>query len=650
MKKYFYILFLLASHNIYGQITSPAIRANFGVDADLRANFFNQVDTNNGDDWFNYNNSQTGVATIDTTGAAAIVSRYATDPGFRLSSFSRGMAFPSFSTVNNKLLIDAVFVRDYHADDSTSYGPGSKNGVSPGDWTSPPSQPIPNKNDILDVMAHVRRDGPGNTDSLWMFGGVSIEGTSGDRYFDFEMYQTDIYFDATTRKFYNYGPDAGHTSWKFDSAGNAIQAGDIIFSADYDNSTLSTIEARIWIDKSSLLITPVGFDWNGSFDGASNGSQYGYAGIKPKTAGNFYTGMENTDSTWAGPFSLIREDNSVVTGYAPGQFMELSVNLTKLGLDPATMIGNYNCLMPYKRIMVKSRASTSFTAQLKDFVGPIDFFQSSRANATSDLSLYCGLMGPVTIEVTNPVPNSVYTWSTTDGSIVSDPVNDSIIVDAAGTYVVSQQLQPGCTIYATDTVVVPPFNKICAVLETGLTGFTGRMVNKNVQLNWSVTENKKIKYFEIEHSSDCIHFITSAKVNSYSSDLPIVKYGFNEENKDTKSTMIYYRLKIVNVENKISYSKILPFSINGISANEIKIFPNPVKDVMQLDIFSFSKREAAISIYNAAGLLMKTVKTNVEKGNSQLNFFGLEGWPDGVYFVKVEIDNDLMVKKMILRK
>ena len=63
-----------------------------------------------------------------------------------------------------------------------------------------------------------------------MFGGISLDNTTGNRYFDFEMYQTDIYYDRPSAKFYGYGPDAGHTSWQFDAAGNILQPGDIIFN------------------------------------------------------------------------------------------------------------------------------------------------------------------------------------------------------------------------------------------------------------------------------------------------------------------------------------------------------------------------------------------------------------------------------------
>ena len=56
------------------QITTPVIRANFGVDADLRSNYFNGFNQSGNDDWFWLPGSTgTGNFMIDTTGAAAQV-------------------------------------------------------------------------------------------------------------------------------------------------------------------------------------------------------------------------------------------------------------------------------------------------------------------------------------------------------------------------------------------------------------------------------------------------------------------------------------------------------------------------------------------------------------------------------------------------
>jgi hypothetical protein len=647
MKKIFYIILLFYNSNIYAQIITPALNANFGVDGDLRANFFNNSGTSKGDDWFIYDNSTTGVQVIDTTGAAAIVARYATDVNFRKTSFSTGMSFPPFSVVNNKLLLGAAFFRDFHGDDSTAFS-GSKNGDSPGNWYSPPSTPVPNKNDILDVMSHVRRDGPGMTDSLWMFAGVSIEGTTGDRYFDFEMYQTDLIYNKSSGTFSGYGPDAGHTTWQFDSAGNITKPGDIIFSADYGNSTLSAVEARIWINKSSLLITPVGFNWSGTFDGASNGAQFGYAGIQPKTSGNFYSGIENSDSIWAGPFSLVRVNNSVVTKYIASQFMEFSVNLTKLGLDPATMVGKNNCDMPFRRILVKSRSSTSFTSQLKDFVAPINFFQSLRVSAESDVSLSCGLAGSVTIKVSNPVLSSVYTWKTSNGHILTNPVNDSIMVDSAGTYIVTQQLQASCPAYSSDTIVVAPLSKSCFILKAAITSFSGNVSNKNAELNWLVTNNSEINYFEIESSSDGIHFSVVAKIKTSPSAFSNMGYKFIDDLLQKKSDLFYYRLKMVHNDDNISYSKIIRLSLN--ESWNVNIFPNPVNDNMQINIYAPSAENMEISIYDAWGRLMRQTNRNISKGNSKINLSDFQNWAPGIYSVKIVSGKNIYAEKVIIQK
>jgi hypothetical protein len=114
---------------------------------------------------------------------------------------------------------------------------------------------------------------------------------------------------------------------------------------------LTNIEARIWIDKSSLSLTPVQFNWSGQFDGASSGATYGYASILPKTAGAFYTGLGSGNNTWAGSFQLVLQDNSMAVNYAKDQFMEFSVNLSKLGLDPVTLLGGDVCGSPFNRLV-----------------------------------------------------------------------------------------------------------------------------------------------------------------------------------------------------------------------------------------------------------------------------------------------------------
>lgn len=650
MKKNFYTIFLLLAFNyVEAQTITTAIKAGFGVDGELEANYFNNFPQSGNDDWFN-KRAGSGVFVIDTTGAANIVSQYTSNPASRNTPFYRTMKYAPYSVVNNKMLIDAVFIRDYHGNDSTTFTTGaSKNGNSPANWVCPAVSSIPDKNDILDMMAHVRRAGPNTSDSLWFFGGVSIENTNGDRYLDFEMYQTDIYYDRASQKFYGYGPDAGHTSWKFDAAGNITQAGDIIFSTDYGGSSLSYLQARIWIDSSSLSINPQNFDWDGTFDGASNNSQYGYAGIQPKSAGIFYTGYESPASTWAGPFSLIRADNSLLTTYLAHQYLEFSVNLSKLGLDPVTLLGEDACGMPFRRILVKTRSSTSFTAQLEDFIGPFDFFLAPRALVASDQSVLCGLIQSANISVTNPVSTSVYTWFTPNGHIAStSPDGTSITVDSPGTYIVTQRLQSGCSVYATDTSVIF-YNSNCFVLNNNILQFNGNIFNSETRLNWTVSQSSMVNYFEIERSVNGSDFTTLGKVIA-NTDNSNNAYSTTDSPGNTLSGQVYYRIKVVGKDGRISYSKTIRLSLGDNLTPRISVTPNPVKDIMQLNIFSSTDDKIQLVIYDFSGKLMRTMATNVSKGNTTLTLSDFGSWPRGIYSLKVVLKENTFTEKFVLAK
>jgi hypothetical protein len=480
-----------------------------------------------------------------------------------------------------------------------------------------------------------------------MFGGVSIENTTGNRYFDFEMYQTDIYYDRTVRKFFGYGPDEGHTSWKFDAAGNVTQPGDIIFTAEYSSSALTLLEARIWVDKASLSITPASFTWSGLFDGASNGAQFGYASITPKTAGAFYTGLQSGNNTWPGSFGLVIGNNTMPATYVARQFIEFSVNLTKLGLDPVTLLGSNPCGMAFRKVLVKSRASTSFTAELKDFVGPFDFFMSQKAQAAADINLFCGEYGISTIQVTNPVSTSIYEWSTPDGNIVGSTTGTTVYADLPGTYLVTQKLQASCPAYALDTVVIT-YDPYCSILDNNLSGFAGRIEKKTAILKWTISNSSDIKYFEIERSTDGYRFNTVGKIYPAAEATGSTDFKAIDSITSLLSPNVYYRLKIVEKSGKSDYSKVIRLSMGNARSDEFNLTPNPVNDVVSLNVTSASENQMQVYIYSVNGMLMKTMNSKIHKGTNSIKINGLQNWQSGVYIVKIIVGNEIRSEKMIL--
>jgi hypothetical protein len=647
-------LLLMLSNSLYvsGQITTSILKANFGVDGDLKSNYINLSGPIRpwGDDWYSYGLAGGNVFVIDTLGAAAIVDGYTTNPATRMNSFLRHMNQGFYSVANNKLLLDAVFVRDYHGEDSTVFASGSnKNAMTPAMWSTPVAQSIPDKNEFLDAFIHVRRDGPNaiGSDSLWMFGAVSIENTTGNRYFDFELFQTDLVYTKNTLSFSGYGPDAGHTSWEFDAAGNIVTPGDIIFTEEFSSSSLSLVEARIWIKKSDLSITPAAFNWGGAFDGDGSAATYGYANILPNTAGAFYTGLQNAITTWAGPFALVRADNSVLTNYIQGQFMEFSVNLTKLGIDPATYTNNA-CAMPFKSVLIKSRASTSFTAALKDFIAPFKMFDYPKVKANAYLRYFCGTMPVTTIEVANPIATSTYTWTTTNGNIVGSTTDSLITVDAPGTYYVNQQMHTMCPWLAVDSITIL-FDPVCTVLDVNITAFKVSSLGNEAILKWQCNNNELAENFVIEYSTDNKVFkqlaIMDATEKSGTSD-----YNYLHQ-LNNNQIIIYYRVKLIekNQRNKYSNTVLLRPVVYG-AKNIPLIFPNPSQGETWMSLESSAKASVTVSISDITGRVIKTLQIPVNEGNNLVSLSTLTKQMAGVYIIKIKAADGEVTQKLLLKE
>lgn len=648
MKNNFYailILFNLCMGTGNAQITTPVIRANFGVDGDLRSNFFNNILQAGNDEWFSNGTAAngTGQYVIDTNGAASILAAYVSRPASRKQPFSKLMRQAPYSIVNNRLVLDAVFHRDYHGDDSTVFASGSnKNGDSPGNWSCPISQGIPDKNDILDAMIHVRRAGPNVTDTMWMFGGISIENTTGNRYFDFELYQSNIAYNRPTRSFTGFGPNMGHTSWTFDASGNVITPGDIIFSFEYGGSGLSMVQARIWVSQASLSITPANFNWGGLYDGAYNGAPYGYASIAPKTAGAFYSGLHNTLTQWAGPFGLIRQNDALVTDYAAIQYMEFSVNMSKLGLDPGHFAHNA-CGNPFRRVLIKTRSSSSFTAELKDFISPFSMFNYPIVDATTQYTYFCRTMPSTTVSVFNPMLNSTYTWTTPNGNIVGSTTGTSITVNAPGTYYVTQQLHLDCPLYAMDSVKIF-FDSVCQLLKTNVLNLRGVAENRRTTLNWDVTDNEDAASYDIEFSTNNRNFSKLGNIiaNTQSGS---VSYSYVHPAELTGAALVYYRIKCIGKNGSAVYSKTIAIRYDE-TAGAI-VFPNPTNGDLWMRSTENAASAAEITVTNAYGKIIKKASIHLAKGQNIQELPGLQNMPAGIYIIKVSVQNKTYMQRII---
>ena len=470
MKKFYHSLFpnrylCIFLSGVFGLLTpqvsraqilqNGAVKANFGVDAGLYSGL---VEYGAGTpaagtvDWFK---GPTGRGVINETNPSAVTTllQAGGNPTYERRMNGNMSSYVDASGTRKQLLIDGVWARDLFGGtggiDQTSYTSASKNGEDPAIWSPGPANVL-GKNDLLDIGGHMVRDidtGTGK-DDLWFFGLINRAEPGGDAYLDFEFFASSIAYTPGSG-FTSGGPDLGHTAFQFDAQGNITKVGDFIFNVSLTGGgSTANIEVRVWISRAAYTsITPKTFTWGSSFDGPYNGSPFGYATITPLPGNTDAVGIVNVDgqNPAAPPWGTKgTKSNTWGTSYIPFSVAEVGINLTKFGMDHATLSGLDPCLFPLHTFIVKSRASSSFTAQLKDFAGPYKWGQPTIDPIIVGNSLLSCANLTTTLSTDIDRADVTYTWTTVDGKIDTNPNQRTIQVSKPGTYYLDVTLPNSC--------------------------------------------------------------------------------------------------------------------------------------------------------------------------------------------------------------
>ena len=451
------LLFTFWGINIHAQLDNTGcVGANFGLDAGLYSGtieFGSGTPATGSSDWFV---GASGRGTIDESNTAVIASLLSSggNPLYEVR-----MSYEPNSVIGNQVLLDGVFSRDHFGGtghiDISSYETASKNGEDPAIWDIGQANVL-GKNDIIDISGHMLRDGPSMSDDLWFFGIINRAEPGGSAYMDFEFFVEDVGVvstpvpgDAGEGYFTSGGPDLGHTAFTFNSNGKIATVGDFIFNTSLINGgSIADVEMRIWVSyQDYTTVNPADFSWGSEYDGAFQGSPFGYASIIPNNLDDAcgYVNLNNENPSSPPWGTLNTKSNTYGNSYIDYAVVELGVNMTAFGIDNALNNEADPCDFTISSYIVKTRASASFTAQLKDFVGPYAWgVPDIPLLSLESVPLSCE--NPTTfIEPDTDRTDLTYAWSTSDGNIISDPSAKTIEVDQPGIYSLLVTLPTGCT-------------------------------------------------------------------------------------------------------------------------------------------------------------------------------------------------------------
>jgi hypothetical protein len=149
--------------------------------------------------------------------------------------------------------------------------------------------------------------------------------------------------------------------------------------------------------------------------------------------------------------------------------------------------------------------------------------------------------------------------------------------------------------------------KPVAVIPVSLLSFKGvHIKGQGNKLIWVVTNQINVLNYELQFSVDGSSFNTIATVGPRPFNGSNLTYDNIHRNYITGNN--FYRLKTVDIDNKVTYSNIVLINVHDNAS--VVIYPNPVADKLMLS-YSGVNNNIQIDIINGLGQVVYTSKTEV---------------------------------------
>lgn len=174
-------------------------------------------------------------------------------------------------------------------------------------------------------------------------------------------------------------------------------------------------------------------------------------------------------------------------------------------------------------------------------------------------------------------------------------------------------------------------------------GFTIKATNYNdkVEIWWRTETEVETKTFEVERSSDGIHFTSLVVIDGAKNSNVPLEYKSADDNPS--NGLNFYRVKETSSTNVVSYSAIAKVKTSKDAV--VKLYPNPVHEklTIQYDVM----QPTQIKIIDLMGRTIKSVQTNKASSFTSIDVNSLAA---GTYTVVLYDKETIIQTQRILKQ
>ncbi len=182
-----------------------------------------------------------------------------------------------------------------------------------------------------------------------------------------------------------------------------------------------------------------------------------------------------------------------------------------------------------------------------------------------------------------------------------------------------------------------------------LNQFNATLNNKKVSLNWVTGMEKELSHFVIERSTNGVDYMEAGRVSAKGSSNVKIDYSFQDILNSGAKGMIFYRLRMVDIDNRFQYSSVRAIRVAEMK-DEVKIlaYPNPVTTELRITLpQDWQDQKVSYGLYNVNGQLVKKVVNNK---SGQTEIMNVSDIAAGLYIMKVSNGDESAVQRIVKTK
>ena len=180
-----------------------------------------------------------------------------------------------------------------------------------------------------------------------------------------------------------------------------------------------------------------------------------------------------------------------------------------------------------------------------------------------------------------------------------------------------------------------------------MTSFTASLLNPNQSiLRWTTISELNNSHFEVERSFDGVHFEMRGKVIGNGSTAITHNYDYTDA-LNNNTTVVYYRLRIVDTDGKYTFSKIIALKVNGsLNVDNFNVYPNPFITDIKISLSSAADANVGVRMLSFEGKELLHRNVSVQKGDNIVVLKDFGTLPKGNYLLEVTTATDKFIRKI----